>query len=110
MVRRVARAMLEQYGYAVLLAQDGKRGVDLFRNAGSQISLVLLDLTMPVMSGEETLKELRNIRPEVPVILSSGYNETESIQHFSGERLNGFIQKPYTAAQLAEKMKAILAK
>jgi len=107
MVRRAAGAMLEQYGYTVLLAQDGQRAIDLFRRVGDQISLVLLDLTMPVMSGEETLRQLKNIRPEVRVVLSSGYNEIEAVQHFS-EGLNGFIQKPYTPSQLAEKMKAAL--
>ena len=108
MVRRAAGAMLEQYGYTVLLAQDGQRAIDLFRRVGDQISLVLLDLTMPVMSGEETLRQLKNIRPEVRVVLSSGYNEIEAVQHFSGKGLNGFIQKPYTSSQLAEKMKAAL--
>ncbi len=107
MVRRAAGAMLEQYGYTVLLVQDGQRAIDLFRRVGDQISLVLLDLTMPVMSGEETLRQLKNIRPEVRVVLSSGYNEIEAVQHFS-EGLNGFIQKPYTPSQLAEKMKAAL--
>jgi len=62
-----------------------------------------------VMSGEETLRQLKNIRPEVRVVLSSGYNEIEAVQHFSGMGLNGFIQKPYTPTQLAEKMKAALA-
>jgi PAS domain S-box-containing protein len=108
-VRRAVGAMLERYGYKVMLAPDGERAVDLFRNAGSQISLVLLDLTMPVMSGEETLRELKKIRPEVRVILSSGYNEVEAVRHFSGRGLSGFLQKPYTLRELAEKMKSALA-
>jgi len=108
-VRQAAGAMLERYGYTVMLAQDGERAVDLFRSAANQISLVLLDLTMPVMSGEETLRQLKNIRPEVRVVLSSGYNETEAVRHFSGMGLNGFLQKPYTPIELAEKVKTVLA-
>jgi FixJ family two-component response regulator len=68
----------------------------------------LLDLTMPVMSGEETLAELIAIRPNACVLLSSGFNEMEALRRFAGKPLAGFIQKPYTAAQLAEKVKAIL--
>jgi PAS domain S-box-containing protein len=108
-VRQAAGAMLERYGYTVMLAHDGERAVDLFRSAANQISLVLLDLTMPVMSGEETLRQLKNIRPEVRVVLSSGYNETEAVRHFSGMGLNGFLQKPYTPIELAEKVKTVLA-
>jgi DNA-binding NarL/FixJ family response regulator len=92
-----------------MLAHDGERAVDLFCSAANQISLVLLDLTMPVMSGEETLRQLKNIRPEVRVVLSSGYNETEAVRHFSGMGLNGFLQKPYTPIELAEKVKTVLA-
>ncbi len=64
---------------------------------------------MPVMSGEETLQRLQAIRPDVPVILTSGYNQLEAIRRFSGKSLAGFIQKPYTAAELAEKVKTVLA-
>jgi FixJ family two-component response regulator len=72
--------------------------------------VVLLDLTMPVMSGEETLRYLRLIDRRVPVILSSGYNEVETIKRFTGKGLAGFLQKPYTGAALAEKIKASLPK
>jgi CheY-like chemotaxis protein len=92
-VRRAAGAMLERYGYTVLLAQDGERAVDVFRKVGDQVSLVLLDLTMPVMSGEETLRQLKSIRPDVRVVLSSGYNEIEAVRNFSGQGLNGFLQE-----------------
>jgi CheY-like chemotaxis protein len=73
-----------------------------------EISLVLLDLTMPVMSGAATMKELRAIRPDVPVILTSGYNQAEAIRRFRSANLAGFIQKPYTAAQLAETIGRVL--
>ncbi|MEX2261187.1 MAG: response regulator [Bryobacteraceae bacterium] len=108
-VRRMAKSALQRYGYAVLVAENGQDAVDIFQALSDRISLVLLDLTMPVMSGEEALPRLQAKRPDVQVILSSGYNEVEAIRRFSGKTLAGFIQKPYTAAQLAEKVKTVLA-
>jgi PAS domain S-box-containing protein len=108
MVRRIAKSMLEEYGYTVLLAADGRSATDLFRSVADQISMVLLDLTMPRMGGEETLRELMTIRVDVRVLLSSGYDEAEIIGRFIGKGIHGFIQKPYTAPRLAAKVKAVL--
>jgi CheY-like chemotaxis protein len=108
MVRCVAKSVLESYGYSVLVAVDGRSAVELFKEVCHQISVVVLDLTMPSMSGEETFGQLRTIRPNVPVILSSGYNEVEAVKRFTGKSLAGFIQKPYTATQLAQKVRDAL--
>jgi DNA-binding NtrC family response regulator len=74
-----------------------------------RILAVVLDLTMPVMGGEETLAELKRIDPDVRVILSTGYSESETIKRFAGRGLAGFLQKPFTAAQLADEVKNVLA-
>ena len=108
MVRRVAKSMLESYGYNVLVASDGNSAIEMFKEVGHTISVVLLDLTMPSMSGEETFRQLRMIRSNVPVILSSGYNEVEAVKRFTGKSLTGFVQKPYTTSQLAQKVRAAL--
>jgi two-component system cell cycle sensor histidine kinase/response regulator CckA len=105
-VRRAAKSALERQGYRVLLAENGREAVDLVR--GAEVRLVLLDLSMPLLGGEGALDELRRVRPDVKIVLSSGFNEAEAIQRFAGQRLSGFIQKPYTAAQLAEKVKTVL--
>jgi DNA-binding NarL/FixJ family response regulator len=63
---------------------------------------------MPGMSGEEALPELRKIRPGIKVVISSGYNEAETMTLFKGQRVSGFIQKPYTPTTLAEKVKSTL--
>ena len=107
-VRRVAKSMLESHGYTVLVAGDGQSAVELFNAVGDQISVVVLDLTMPSMSGEEAFRQLRTIRSNVRVILSSGYNEVEAVKRFSGKNLTGFIQKPYTATQLVQKVRDAL--
>jgi len=107
-VRQAATTALENYGYKVVVADNGKEGIELFQKLNSEISLVLLDMTMPVMSGEEALVRLQKIRPAVPVVLSSGYNEAEATRSFTGKGLAGFVQKPYTAAQLAEEVQNAL--
>src|SRR5437899_2321335 len=84
MVRCLAKTTLEWYGYTVLAAENGEQGVELFTALADQITLVLLDMTMPVMSGEETMRRLKKIRPDVRVILSSGYNEVETVRQFTG--------------------------
>ena len=107
-VRRTAAATLNRFGYRVLVAEDGMQGVERFRELAAEIDVVLLDMTMPVMSGEETFRQLRLIQPDVRVILSSGYNEAEATRRFSGKKLAGFVQKPYTSARLAEAVKSVL--
>ncbi len=107
-VRRTAKTTLERRGYDVVLAENGAEGCDLLRALANKISLVLLDLTMPGMDGEQTLRELKLIRPDIKVLLSSGYNEVEVIQRFTGKGLSGFIQKPYTSAALVEKIRTAL--
>jgi PAS domain S-box-containing protein len=107
-VRHTAKTMLESYGYSVLVAENGREGVDLFRLVHEKVALVILDMSMPVMSGEETLRNLRLIDSETPVILSSGFNEVEAIRRFTGKGLAGFIQKPYSALDLARRVKTTL--
>jgi PAS domain S-box-containing protein len=107
-VRQTARHALVRYGYETLTAPDGAQAVEIYRDRPHGIAAVLLDLTMPVMSGEETLRRLHGINPQVKVLLTSGYNEVEAVQRFAGKGLAGFIQKPYTAASLAKKIKEVL--
>ena len=109
LVRQTAMHTLERYGYTVVTAGDGAEPWIVYRRQPDTIRLVLLDLTMPVMSGEEALRQLQSINPKVRVLLTSGYNEIEAVQRFAGKGLAGFIQKPYTAAALAEKVKEVLA-
>jgi CheY-like chemotaxis protein len=107
-VRRTAKTALERGGYDIILAENGREGVEVFRALNGKIGAVLLDLTMPGMNGEEVLARLKDIRPDVKVVLSSGFNESDVIQQFTGKGLAGFIQKPYTAASLARTMAAAL--
>ncbi len=99
-VRRAAGRILERMGFEVLSAEDGREAVAIFRSHADEIVLVLLDMMMPRMGGERTFTELRRIRPEVRVVLSSGYNQQEAVDRFVGRGLAGFIQKPYPKDEL----------
>jgi two-component system cell cycle sensor histidine kinase/response regulator CckA len=106
-VRRVVGRTLERAGYRVLLAEDGPRGVELFRTQRGGIDAVLLDLTMPDMNGHQVLEALRNVDPAVRVILSSGFSELDLAAR--GEAAAGvFLQKPYLASELIGKVKVVL--
>jgi signal transduction histidine kinase/CheY-like chemotaxis protein len=107
---RTAKVVLERHGCRVILASSGAEGVEAFRNCADAISVVLLDLTMPGMNGEEALGRLQQIRPDVKVILSSGYNEIEIVERFAGKGLADFIQKPYTSVALLDKVLDVAAR
>lgn len=107
-VRAVAKVSLEQIGFRVLCASDGKDGVETFRKHADAIVAVLLDMTMPRMDGQEALREMRKIRPEITIVLSSGYNEKESTKAIPLGEVDGFIQKPYQPLTLLEKMREVL--
>lgn len=107
-IRRTAKSMLERHGYTVVVAEDGQRGLEIFRIVYDKVAAVLLDMTMPVLGGEETFSRLKEIRPDVKVLLSSGYNESEAIRRFTGKGLAGFIQKPYSSTALVRKIDGII--
>lgn len=101
-VRDVCKSMLEALHHKVIQAGDGKEALTIFKEKGKSIDLIILDLTMPRMDGKETLKALRLIDPNVPVIISSGYSEIEIAGQFWGLELSDFIQKPYTIKKLSK--------
>jgi two-component system, chemotaxis family, CheB/CheR fusion protein len=108
LIRNLAAAILSRYGFQVLTAENGKVGVELFRQHKDQIRLVLLDLLMPIMGGEETLAQIQAIRADVPVILSSGFDIKEADRRFAGKTLAGFVQKPYSLSSLIDAVRQAL--
>jgi CheY-like chemotaxis protein len=97
-----------QLGYTVLEAGNGREAIEIFQRHSTGIRLVILDLSMPVMNGGECLAQLRSIRADVPVLLSSGFGETEAASRFQSAGVTSFLQKPYTTQYLAELVKATL--
>jgi len=95
-------------GFTVLTASCGEEAVRLFRKHSHEIVCVVLDMTMPRKDGEETFHELRSIRPDIRVLISSGYNEQEVSRSFIDEKPFGYIQKPYDKQTLLAKVREVL--
>ncbi len=94
-IRSLAVKMLKRCGYDLILATDGQEAVRLFEERQQDISLVVLDLTMPRMSGEEAFQAIRRLDPEVPVLISSGFDENETMARFVGAERVAYLQKPF---------------
>ncbi len=107
-VRSMAHRMLERLGFRVLTAVDGLEAVDCFRRHHGEIRLVLLDMTMPRMDGVEAFRALRAIRPDVKVILTSGYSEQMAAEQVGENGPAAFLQKPYRPADLVHKIDDVL--
>ena len=109
MVREMAADMLTHLGLKVVEAKDGVEAVDLFRQHRNEIRCVLSDLTMPRMDGWETLAALRKLSPDIPVILSSGYDEAQVMAGEHPEPPNAFLGKPYLLKDLRDILNRVLA-
>ena len=107
-VRMLGRRVLERIGFEVITAQDGLEAVELFRAHRDRVRLVLLDLMMPRLDGQEALTALRAIDPDVKVILCSGYNAEDVTPRFEEARISGFLQKPYDVAALSDAIRHAL--
>ncbi|MBC8089973.1 MAG: response regulator [Phycisphaerae bacterium] len=99
-VRRTVSRMLQLMGFTTLEASDGAEGIELFKDNAPRIDLVMLDLTMPRLDGEQTFAELRRVDPNVRVVLMSGFNQQEAISRFTGKGLASFVQKPFSLDSL----------
>ncbi|MES2642929.1 MAG: response regulator [Myxococcota bacterium] len=100
-VRKPLRETLELLGYSVIEAPDGPEAIERFERAPDAVDVVLLDLVMPKMGGEEVLRALRAIRPELPIVISSGFAQEEVARRLSSARVDGVLAKPWTVDQLS---------
>lgn len=108
MILNVSTAMLEQLGYKTLAAASGEEALAIFSRDGDSIDIVLLDQVMPGMDGVTVFKELRAIRPDIKVLLASGFSQQEVSERFTGLALNGFIPKPFTLNNLTAELSRVL--
>jgi len=107
-VREVGAAMLEELGFEVETARDGNEALAIVERAPSRLACVILDLTMPGLDGEETLRRIHALRADLPVILSSGFDESDTAPPSSGWETAGFLKKPYTFASLMKVLRDAL--
>lgn len=101
-VIEIGGEMLKELGFEVVTAADGGEALEIFKQDAERFSFIILDLTMPRLDGEQTYRQLRQLKPEVKVIMSSGYNEQEINQRLGGTDLAGFVQKPYNLSALRD--------
>jgi CheY-like chemotaxis protein len=107
-VRSTLVSMLEFMELDVVLAANGQEALDLYKADPGRFSMVLLDLTMPHMDGQQTFAELRRIRPDVRVVLMSGFSENDALDRFSGEGPESFLQKPFRLEALRDVLQDVL--
>jgi len=108
MVLDAGGQMLEYLGYEVLTAKDGKKAIELYKENRDRIDMVLLDMVMPVTGGGESFDRMKEMNPEVKVLLSSGYSIDGEAKEIIKRGCNGFIQKPFTMEKLSNQIKSIL--
>jgi two-component system cell cycle sensor histidine kinase/response regulator CckA len=108
MVLEVAKQMIEVFGYEVLTAKDGKGAIEVYKANRDRIDMVILDMIMPEMGGGETYDRLKEINPDIKVLLSSGYSIDGQAKEILERGCDGFIQKPFTMNQLSRKIREIL--
>jgi nitrogen-specific signal transduction histidine kinase len=109
-VREVVESMLTGLGFDVVHAANGRQALEIFSEREHELSLVILDLMMPGLDGDEVLAELERLGTSVPIILSSGYNAQEVSQRFVGRGVAAFLQKPYRYPELATAVRSAIAR
>ena len=107
-VRDVGSQMLEAFGYNIYEAGNGKQAIKIFQDKHDEIQLVILDMIMPEMGGKEVFEKIKKIKPDIKVLLSTGYNADSQAAEIMDKGCNGFIQKPFNMKELASKIKEVI--
>jgi PAS domain S-box-containing protein len=107
-VRQAATAVLETFGFVVETAENGDRALELMQMSGASLDAVVLDMSMPGRSVRETYAGIRALRPSLPVVLTSGFTELEVIDELVRQRSTVFVQKPFSAQELVDKLYGLM--
>nr|HQU73166.1 response regulator [Calditrichia bacterium] len=107
-VRSFLKDVLTQFGYQVFTSEDGKSALEFYRSGGDGVDLVILDMVMPGMSGQETLVALKELNPAVRVLISTGHTDPRQVQETLAAGAAGFIAKPYTLQDFLMKVRQII--
>jgi len=110
MILEVGKELLEALGYTVIPARNGKEAIEIFMKDKKRIDMVILDMIMPDMGGRETFDRLKQINPDIKVLLASGYSIEGQATEILERGCNGFIQKPFNLSQLSQKIREVLDK
>lgn len=107
-LRDFLKQALEGYGYKTLLAENGEKGIELFKVNKGEIRLIILDMIMPKLSGEQTLKRIREIDSNVNVLIASGYSEKDKFEDIGRQKISGILHKPFRINKLLSQIRTIL--
>jgi len=107
-VLAIAKDMLSTLGFTVLEAVNGREALEQYQKNAARITLVVTDIGMPVMDGYELFRELKKLNPVLPIIISSGFGETEVTSRIPREEVAGMVSKPYRFDQLRKVLKSVL--
>ncbi|MDY0360873.1 MAG: response regulator [Desulforegulaceae bacterium] len=107
-IRKVGRLQMETLGYKVITAENGKVGIESFKENKDKIDIIILDMIMPVMGGNETASKLREIDPYVPILISSGFSRDKNLDEIKKNTINGFLNKPFLLNELSVKISKAL--
>ena len=108
MIIEVGREIIENLGYEVLIANGGKEAIEIYQKHHGKIDMVLLDMIMPDMGGGKTYDKLKEVNPDIKVLLSSGYSINGQATEILEQGCNGFIQKPFNITDLSKKIREVL--
>jgi CheY-like chemotaxis protein len=109
-VASVTGRLLSMRGYEVVTVSSGAEAMEALSSRLEEIDVVLLDVTMPVMTGDEALRELRHIRADVPIVLCSGLDRQTALQRFGEHEPDGFLQKPFDYGQVCVVLEGLLGR
>ena len=107
-VTLLAQRVLTDAGYRVVCAKDGFEALEIYKKLQSEINLIILDFTMPIMDGSDVFNEMRLLNPRAPIVLSSGFSEQEKLKWMLAKGLRGFIPKPYSQQKLLLQVRSTL--
>ncbi len=108
LIRKSTRRIFERIGYQVHVAEDGQRAIQILQQHRDKIDLIVLDMIMPIMDGPATFRVARDIRPDIPIILCSGYSKDDSATELLKNDNVGFVQKPFSVGEISSRMSQIL--
>jgi PAS domain S-box-containing protein len=107
-IRSVGKSQIEELGYKVILAENGKDGLEKFVERKNEIDLIVLDMIMPVMSGKEAFRQIREIDGNIPIVVASGFAKEKHLEQMKQSGISGFLHKPFRISDLSETIYNIL--
>jgi CheY-like chemotaxis protein len=108
MISEVGETILKELGYKVLLARNGKEAIEVYSNNKNKIDLVILDMILPEIGGDKAYEIMKDINPDIKVLLSSGYSVEGDAAKILERGCDGFIQKPFNMKQLSKNIREVL--